>query len=408
MADSKVNAGMGERPSIDLVDPELYASGDPHAVWRWLRANDPAHWHEPSRGMPGFWAITRYDDVISVYSRPDLYSSAQGILLRPTAHGPDPGGGRTLALTDPPRHRRLRSLVNTWFTERGVRALRDDMRETASAVVKAALAREHCDFVSDVAARLPLYVICGLMGVPESDRDHVLALTTRAFGAGEPGPRRMAHVHIMEYFSGLADSRRRRPADDIVSVLATAQIDGRPLTEQELLFNCDNVLVGGTENVRIAAAGGMHQFLESPAQWALLRATPGLLPGAVEEVLRWTCTPTHIMRTALGHADILGRRISPGDRVALWLPSANRDEMVFAEPDRFDIQRAPNRHLALGHGEHFCLGGVLARAELRILYEEIASRVELIEPAGPPKRLSSIVVNGFESLPVRLAPGRSR
>jgi cytochrome P450 len=188
-----------------------------------------------------------------------------------------------------------------------------------------------------------------------------------------------------------------------VSVLATARLDGRPLTPDEVLLNCDNLLVGGTENTRIAAAGGMLAFLEHPAEWRALGADPALFPLAVEEVLRWTSSATHIMRTATRPVILRGRQIGAGERVTLWNPSANRDEAVFDDPDRFDIRRRPNRHLALGAGEHFCLGSTLARFELRILYAELLRRGIRIEPDGTPVRLSSIVVNGLETLPVRLA-----
>jgi cytochrome P450 len=362
------------------------------------------YWHAERDGMPGFWTLTRYDDIVQVLRQPEVFSSAGGILLRPTAHGQDPGGGQTLALTDPPRHRKLRALVSDWFTERAVRLLKDDMEQIVSAVLDRAPDGETCDFVETVAARLPLYVICRLMGVPDEDREHLFGLTSRAFGAEQAGVRRMAHVEMMEYFTRLGDERRRRPREDIISALVTAEIDGQALTERELILNCDNVLVGGTENVRIASAGGLVALLRHAEQWAALRADADLVPSAVEEILRWTTTPTHIMRTATRPMKIQRRDIQAGERVTLWLPSANRDEAVFAEPDRFDIRRTPNRHLTLGIGEHFCLGGTLARSELRTLYRGLAKRFASAELAGPITWLRSIVVNGPERMPVRLVP----
>jgi cytochrome P450 len=399
---------MGQHPAgapaqLSLVDPDLYAHGDPHALWRWLRANDPVSWHQPA-DLPGFWALTRYDDVRAVYRDPETFSSAGGILLRPAALGPDPGGGRTLALTDPPRHRRLRALVDGWFSVRLVRGLDADMRQVASDVIDRAIERERCDFVTDIAARIPLFVICKLMGVPRTDWEPVFALTSRAFGSGDALDRRVAHLEILSYFDELRRDRDRAPREDLVSVLATATVDGRPLTPDEVILNCDNLLVGGTENTRIAASGGMLALLENPGQWRALSEDPGLLPSAVEEVLRWTSSATHIMRTAVRTVEIGGRRIQAGDRVTLWNPSANRDEAVFADPDRFDIRRQPNRHLALGAGEHYCLGVALARAELRLLYDELLLRDARVELDGEPVRLRSIVVNGLESLPVRLVP----
>ncbi|HTX85462.1 MAG TPA: cytochrome P450 [Streptosporangiaceae bacterium] len=388
---------------INLIDPTLYSHGDPYAVWRWLRANDPVRWHQPT-DFPGFWILTKYDDVRAVYRDPATFSSAQGILLRPEEHGGDPGGGRTLALTDPPRHRQLRAVVDDWFVLRSVRALEAEMREVASEVIARALEHERCDFVTEVAARIPLYVICNMMGVPRDDWERLFTLTSEAFGAGDSVARRFAHMDILEYFERLVTDRRKCQADDVVSALVAAGIDNRKLSTDEIVLNCDNLLVGGTENTRIAASGGMLAFLQNPAEWLALSKEPALLPSAVEEVLRWTSTATHIMRTATRPVVIRERHIEAGERVTLWNPSANRDESVFADSDNFNIRRHPNRHLALGSGEHFCLGGTLARVELRLLYDELLRNTERIELDGAPVPLSSIVVNGLERLPVKFFP----
>jgi len=240
--------------------------------------------------------------------------------------------------------------------------------------------------------------------VPRSDWESLFSLTNDAFGADDPAERRGAHLDILQYFDDIASARAKSPADDLVSVLATAKIDGRKLTAEEVLLNCDNLLIGGTENTRIAAAGGMLAFIQHPDQWQALSAKPELLHDAVEEVLRWTSSATHIMRTATAPVTIRGRRIEEGDRVTLWNPSANRDKDVFEDPDCFSVCRKPNRHIALGTGEHFCLGGTLGRAELRVLYEELLRSTERLELEGPPVMLSSIIVNGPERLPVRLTP----
>lgn len=385
---------------INLTDPKLYSDGDPYAVWQWLRANDPVRWHPPM-DLPGFWILTKYDDVRAVYRDPDTFSSAGGIILRPEEHGNDPGGGRTLALTDPPRHRQLRAVVDDWFAPRSVRVLEAEMRAVTREVVMRAVERERCDFVTEVAARVPLYVICNMMGMPRNDWEHLFSLTNQAFGASEAMARRLAHLDILEYFEILLESREKSPADDLVSALVTTDVDGRKLSRDDLILNCDNLLVGGTENTRIAASGGMLAFLRHPAEWQAVATRPALLDSAVEEVLRWTSTATHIMRTATRPVVIRDRQIEAGDRVTLWNPSANRDESVFAEPDQFSVRRKPNRHLALGGGEHFCLGGTLARAELRLLYDELLRNTASIELDGAPVLLGSIVVNGPERLPVR-------
>jgi cytochrome P450 len=391
---------------INLTDPELYSHGDPFAVWRWLRVNDPVRWNPPGE-LPGFWILTKYDDVQAVYRDPEVFSSAGGILLRPEQHGEDPGGGRTLALTDPPRHRQLRAIVDGWFVPRNIRALEAEMREVTAGVVRDAVELGECDFVSEVAARVPLYVICNMMGVPKQDWERIFTLTGEAFGASDALTRRMAHLDILEYFEGLVSARKKHPAGDIISALVAAEVQGKELTSDELILNCDNLLVGGTENARLSAAGGMLAFLRHPAHWRALATDRELLPSAVEEVLRWTSTATHIMRTATGPVVIRDREIAAGDRVTLWNPSANRDEDVFPDPDVFTVQRKPNRHLALGGGEHFCLGGTLARTELRLLYDELLRLTEHIELDGEPALLSSMIVAGPVRLPVRFTPRRS-
>ncbi|WP_431041738.1 cytochrome P450 [Streptomyces sp. P1-3] len=389
------------QPEINLVDPKLYSDGDPFVQWRWLRDNEPMYWHPPTE-LPGFWALTRYEDVRTAYRDSETFSSAQGILLRPTDHGADPGGGRTLALTDPPRHRQLRGLVDSWFAVRSVRELEAEMEDVARSVVDSALERGSCDFVTDVAARVPLYVICKMMGVPDSDWERLYTLTSQAFGAGDPATRRFAHLEIMGYFEELQEEKADDPGDDLVSVLVTGTIEGKPLSTEDVLLNCNNLLVGGTENTRIAASGGMLALLEHPEQWQRLGEDPALLQPAVDEILRWTSTATHIMRTAVRPTEIHGRRVEVGDRVTFWLPSANRDERIFDDPDTFDITRKPNRHLALGFGEHFCIGSMLAKVELRLLYQELLTRSIRVELDGEPKLLDSIVVNGPERLPVKL------
>lgn len=208
------------------------------------------------------------------------------------------------------------------------------------------------------------------------------------------------------------DVEGRRPwrllrSGEVAQYPQAGEIEGGRISQEEIILICDNLFVGGTENTRIAAAGGMHAFLEHPEQWRRVVADPGMLPVAVEEVLRWTSTTTHIARTAVRPAEIRGRRITAGDLVTMWIPSANRDEDVFADPDRFDVSRQPNRHLALGFGEHFCVGNKLARVEIRLLYQELINRSLTVVPDGEPKRLGSIVVNGLEHLPVKLEPTRS-
>lgn len=402
-----VRSGPAERPadrapSTDprqLTDPGLHADGDPHAVWEWMREHAPVYRHEATN-LPPFWSLTRYEDIRDVYRDVDTFSSARGVLLRPAALGDDPGGGMTLALSDNPRHRQLRGLMAAWFNTRAVRALEGYIHSATRAVVARCLARGTCDFAEDVAGRLSLSVICHILGIPERDHEDMYRWTNEAF---EAHTSLVAHPRIVEYFVELLFQRMEEPTDDLISALVNGTVDGELLTEEEAVLNCEN-LIGATENGRLALIGGMQAFLEHPDQWQRLTADRGLLPGAVEEILRWTSSATHSSRVATRPCEIRGERIEAGDRVVLWLPSANRDPAVFAEPYRFDVSRSPNRHIALAAGAHFCIGSTLARAEMRVLFTELLDSLGGVEPAGPARRLRSVAVNGPESLPVRFIP----
>ena len=387
-------------PPVDrLVDPALHAEGDPHELWRWMREFSPVHRHEAGE-LPAFWSLTRYEDIRAVYRDPARYSSARGVLLRPARLGDDPGGGLTLALSDPPRHKQLRSLMADWFSTRSVRALEGTVRDAVRTVLARAAERGVCDFVQDVAGPLSLSVICGIIGIPARDHPTVYRWCEEAFAAYTS---LAAHPQLMEYFMELLYARMAEPADDLLSSLVHGTVHGELLPEHEILLNCEN-LIGATENGRLALIGGMLAFLRHPGQWRRLGEDRALLPGAVEEILRHTSSATHSMRTATRAHALHGHRIEEGDRVVLWLPSANHDEAVFDDPYRFDIGRRPNRHIALASGEHFCIGSTLARAEMRILFSELLDSGWSVEQAGPVTRVRSIAVNGPAALPVRLTP----
>lgn len=378
-----------------LCDPDLHAHGDPHELWRWMRAHAPVH-HTPAGQLPAFWSLTRYSDVRDVYRDPATFSSARGVLLRPVALGEDPAGGMTLALSDPPRHKHLRSLAADWFTTRSVRGMAPLIDSAIQGTLRQALALGQCDGVHDLAGRLSMYTIGAIMGVPEGDREHLFRWTNEAF---EAGISLAGHRELMTYFVDLMARRAAEPEDDLVSML----LHGGDLTEEEVLFNCENI-VGATENGRLAVAGGILAFLEHPEQWQRLREDRSLLPAAVEEVLRWTSSATHSMRTTTRAVELHGHRIEAGERVVLWVPSANRDETVFAAPYRFDVGRTPNRHLALGAGEHFCLGSTLARAQLRALFGALLDDGIRLTLAGPVHRVRSVAVGGPEVLPLTVLP----
>ena len=395
--------GTAPTPTVStLVDPALHAEGHPHELWRWMREFSPVHRHE-SGELPAFWSLTRYEDIRAVYRDPHTYSSARGVLLRPARLGDDPGGGRTLALSDPPRHKELRSLMAAWFSTRSVRALQESIRAATGRLLDRAVERGTCDFVQDIAGPLSLSVICDIIGVPRRDHEAVYQWCEEAFAAHTS---LATHPELMAYFMELLYARMAEPTDDLLSSLVNGTVGGELLPERDILANCEN-LIGATENGRLALIGGMLAFLQHPDQWRRLSQDRGLLPRATEEILRWTSSATHSMRTATRSHTVHGRRIEAGDKVVLWLPSANRDEDHFEDPYGFDIARTPNRHIALASGEHFCIGSTLARAEMRILFSELLDSGLRIEQAGPVTLVHSIAVNGPATLPVRLwAAGR--
>jgi cytochrome P450 len=380
-----------------LVDVDLHVSGETHELWRWMRRHAPVYRHEPA-DLPLFWSVTRYDDVNAVYHQPDLFSSAEGVLLRPISRGGDPGGGLTLALTDPPRHRDLRAMVAGRFNERCARSLEDVIKADARSVIAAAIDNGECDFAHDISARLSIYLICRLLGIPDQDRELLLRWTVEAFEEEKP---LAAHPQVMRYFIELMYTRMDDPADDAMSMLVTGRAGGAPLTETEIVLNCEN-LVGATENAGLSMAAGMLAFLDHPQQWQRLREDRGLVPSAVEEMLRWTSSASHSMRTTTRPVELAGQQIGAGERVVVWLPSANHDESAFTDPYRFDIGRRPNRHLALGTGEHYCVGATMARHQMRILFTELLEMAERIEQTGPVVPVRSLAVSGPAHLPVRI------
>ena len=404
-------------PGVDLTDLDLFVRGRAHDAWRRLRAEAPVSWNDGGSWFPGFWSITKYDDVRTISRDPATFISSRGItmMVDPENPGPAAGAGKMLITMDPPRHVRLRRLVNKGFTPRMVAQLEPSVREITTGIIDEVAPRGACDFVTEVAALLPLAVICTLMGVPREGWQLMFTLTNRVLGAADPEYQTGADDQqdtaiqgqrdMFGYFARLVAERRLGGGrDDLVGVLTGAEVDGQQLTDEEILYFCYLLILAGNETTRNAISGGMLALLEHPAAWARLRADPALLPTAVEEILRWTSPVMHMARIATRDVELRGQRIRAGEKVLLWYPSANRDEEVFPDADRFDVGRAPNDHLAFGLGEHFCLGAGLARLELRVMFEELMRRLPDVELAGEVERLRSGFIGGIKHMPVRYAP----
>ena len=402
---------------IDLTDLDMFVRGEQYEAWRVLRAEAPVFWHERKPGA-GFWSIARYDDALNVYHTPETYSSERGISLVFSAAGASEeqsGFGQMMIMTDPPRHGKIRSLINRRLTPRAVNEFEPHIRQITSDVIDAVIEKGECDFVVDIAGKLPTAVICDMMGIPREYWDVMFALGNQSIGTADPEYQQgrtaaetgmAAEAQIFSYFSKWIDERRKNPGDDLISAFVHGDVDGASLNDLEVLFNCFLLIIGGQETTRNATSGGILALVENPAERAKLRNDPSMLTVAMEEFLRWTSPVTHIMRSATKDAEIRGQRIRAGDKVVIWNASANRDESIFPLPDVFDIARTPNDHLAFGHGEHFCIGANLARLELRVMIEEVTRRMPDLELAGPVERLRSNFVAGIKHMPVRFSANR--
>jgi cholest-4-en-3-one 26-monooxygenase len=397
---------------LELVDAERYARrGYPHDVWTRLRDDAPVVYCTPD-GFEPFWAITKHADVQEIAKQPVRFSSAQGIALRRAGAVVPPTD--LVVMLDPPRHGPMRRAANARFTPRGVRERRADLERIAEAIVNAAApagSSGELDFVERIAAPFPLAVIASILGVPRDDWDLLFRWTNEVIGKEDPEYRRpgetpgqtikRARGEVHAYFESLIEHRRNDPQDDLVSELIRAKVEGKPLTEKQLVLYCELLVEAGNETTRNAISGGLLAFCERPGEWEKLRSRPKLLPDAVEEILRWVSPISHFTRVATEDYELRGEKIRAGDQVALYFASANRDEDVFEDPFAFRVDRNPNPHLAFGFGEHFCMGAQLARAELEIVYGLLLERLEAFSVSGPVERLSSITNGSIKHLPIR-------
>ncbi len=379
------------------------------------------YWHEPTANTPdgeGFWCLTRHEDVAWAARRPQLFSSVGG-------GGRDGGGtliedlprgfatGVLFNMQDDPRHRWIRRLVSPSVGPKRLRRMETELADRCAALLDRALDRQTCDFLVEVAAELPLQAIASLLGVPQEDRHFLLewADATLDFDDHNPGETstrsQEAGAAMSSYCTRLLEEKRRRPADDILSVITGARLPdaagpGGPLSdlEQQMFFHL--LVAAGSETTRNSITAGLLALLERPDQWEALRRDRSALPGAVEEMLRWASSTVYNRRTATEMVERHGQVIEPGDKVVLWWQAANFDERAFADPHLFDIRRSPNPHLAFGAGTHFCLGANLARLEISLVFDGLLDQVEAIEAAGPVERTRSNKHAGFRHAPVHL------
>ncbi|MGF1598031.1 MAG: cytochrome P450 [Acidimicrobiales bacterium] len=400
-------------PDIDLLDFHRYAGSQPHDDFDWLRVNDPVHRHPEPDGGPGFWALTRHDDVQAVGRDTERFSS------RPTIMIPD---GPTVAddehvmmlMADPPIHTRMRRLVSRRFTPRAAAALSDRVAELAARIVDEVVADGSCDAVTDLAGEMPSFVIADILGIPLVDGRDLYRHTETLHAAPEavtPTQRAEALAAMAAYAGDVYRRRRADPAgDDLGSLIANGTVAGRPTDETDFFLWFLLLIDAGGDTTRNLVGAGLHALFANDDQLALLTADPaGRLDRAIEELLRYVSPVVHMRRTATVDTELGGRPIRAGDKVVMFYGAANRDPATFDEPHRLDIDRRPNPHVAFGGGgPHFCLGAHLARLEIRALLAEMLTRLDDLAPAGPASWMSSNFVFGPTSLPISFRPGPRR
>lgn len=386
------------------------------AAFAVLRAQRPVSWHEEFEypGVPkgpGFWSITRYDDLLAASRNPQLFISGRGTSIGDMPVELNEFFGSMINM-DAPRHTKLRNIVNRGFTPRMVAHTEDAVRQKARRIINTVCERGACDFVTDIAAALPLEIICDMMGIPPSDYKRIFELTNTILGVGDPEyamtieELMSAGFELSQYAQALGQSRLENPQDDLTSKLMHASVEGEALTASELGSFFILLVVAGNETTRNAISHGMKAFTDFPDQRRKWEADfARVTPTAVEEIVRWATPVMHFRRTASADTEIGGQRIAAGDKVVLWYNSANRDESVFPDPYRFDVTRTPNEHVAFGGGgPHFCLGANLARREIAIMFDELFRAFPDIEISAEPAMLLSAFINGIKRMPCRFTP----
>ncbi|HEY2445190.1 MAG TPA: cytochrome P450 [Rhizomicrobium sp.] len=408
-----------------LTDPEAYADGRIHETYRWLRANNPLGLAEIEDFDP-FWVVTRHEDILAVGRQNELFHNGD----RPTTltgraadrktreiTGGSPHLVYSLVQMDAPDHPKYRALTQAWFMPPNLRKLEERIRAIARRAVDSMCAKPgRCDFVTDIAAGYPLHVIMEIMGVPEEDEPRMLRLTQELLGPADPDTARALSALSAEqrfeliqatvedfnaYFRKLSAERRAHPREDLATLIANAKIDGAPISDIGAMGYYIIVAAAGHDTTSSSTAGAIWALAEDPAEFAKVKADPSLIPGLVDEAIRWTTPVKHFMRSATADTELRGRKIAKNDWLMLCYASGNRDEDVFENPFVFRCDRKPNRHLSFGYGAHLCLGQHLAKMEMRILFEELLPRLKSLALDGEPKMTKAWFVNGPKTVPIR-------
>ena len=407
---------MAEFDYTAVADPATYTDEDKlHALFAHMRKHDPVAWVEPE-GFTPFWSITKHADIMEIEKDKTLFiNEPRTVLLNDEGtqffidtvgtHNPV----RSLVQMDDPDHVKYRALAQAFFMPKSLRKFEGQVDEIAANFVKRLEGKTECDFVTDLAVWYPLHVVMMVLGVPEKDEKRMLKLTQELFGAGDSDMQRdedpaaifetIADFHA--YFTALSENRRKKPQDDIATIIANAKIDGEPIPDFEALSYYIIVATAGHDTTSSSTAGGLLALLEHPEELAKLKAKPDLMPSAVNEMIRWVTPVKHFMRTATADYELRGKTIKKGQSVMLHYPSANRDEDVFENPNTFKVDREHNPQIAFGYGAHLCLGMHLARMEMAALFRQLLPRLESVALNGETSRVESHFVSGLKTLPIK-------
>jgi hypothetical protein len=412
--------------AVTLVDPKAYGSGAIHDSYKWLRANNPLGRAEVE-GYDPFWVVTKHADILDVSKQNALFhngdrattlTNQKGDAQVRKMTGGSPHLVRSLVQMDAPDHPKYRALTQSWFLPQNIKSLDERIRRIARQAVQRMLATNGtCDFVTEVAMAYPLHVIMEILGVPPEDEPRMLMLTQQLFGASDPDLARgevdledtakmteMIQAVLMDfynYFLKITIDRRENPKDDLASVIANSKVNGETISEFEALSYYVIVATAGHDTTSSSTAGAMWALASDPAEFAKVKADPSLIPGLIDEAVRWTTPVKHFMRSATEDTELRGRKIAKGDWLMLCYASGNRDEEVFEEPFKFRADRSGSKHVSFGYGAHVCIGQHLAKMEMRILFEELLPHLKSVSLNGEPKNSEAVFVSGPKKLPLK-------
>ncbi|WP_438487975.1 cytochrome P450 [Streptomyces sp. S186] len=383
---------------MDLANPDLYVTDRRFAMWQEYATADARVWSPPGASPGGFWSVFSHRDCAAVLSPKAPYTSEYGMMLGFDAEHRDDAGGRMIVASDGQRHSDLKRLIGPFLSRLRAQDLTEVLQREVREIADRLRAGGPADIATDIGPRLPAAVVCAVIGVPRQDREQLIELTNHAFG-GDDGhfdkmPPGEAHMEILGYFAELVEERRRHPGEDLVSALVA---DER-LSDEDVILNCDNVLIGGNETTRHSITGMFHALARFPEVLRALHEDPGLTDAAVEEIIRWTSPAAHVLRVATEDTEVGDQPVRKGEAMVAWLSAANRDERVFADPHTVRLDRGPNRHLGFGTGPHHCLGSALARVELHELLRVLTPGLAAVELAGEPTWMRSNLVQGYSRL----------